>query len=493
MKYFEKACMIFMLVGISLSGCKKKTEGPYFATGIKIGEVTDGSAIIWARLTTDSLSKGFENPLPEISYKVPSTGEIIEEITGDRNAYSPVVSYPEGYDVSKIEGATTGMEGDVMVYYKPEDSIHWEHSEWISVDMNQDFTAQIMLTDLIPNSIYDLKVVSRHQNSIAIGESIEGKFKTAPAENEISEVLFAVSTGQAYVDQDASEGGFKIYSAMSKLNIDFFVHTGDILYYDNLAKSKALARWHWSRMYSLPTNIRFHKNVSSYFIKDDHDTWLNDCWPGYKTYFMGEFTFEQGQAIFLEQVPMGNKTYRTYRWGKDLQIWLMEGRDFRSPNTDPDGPEKTIWGTEQKAWLYRTVKESDATFKVLISPTPIVGPDRLDKHDNHSNKEFTFEGNEIRGFIAEQKNMYVVCGDRHWQYVSKDDETGIKEYSCGPASNEHAGGWSNDMIRPEHQYLNVTGGFLAAQTYRVKDDPLLIMTHYSVDGEILNSDTLTVQ
>jgi alkaline phosphatase D len=53
---------------------------------------------------------------------------------------------------------------------------------------------------------------------------------------------------------------------------------------------------------------------------------------------MGDFTFEQGLWIFPQQVPMGARTYRTYRWGKHLQVWLMEGRDFRSPNKKPDGP-----------------------------------------------------------------------------------------------------------------------------------------------------------
>jgi alkaline phosphatase D len=122
-----------------------------------------------------------------------------------------------------------------------------------------------------------------------------------------------------------------------------------------------------------------------------------------------------------------------------------------------------------------------------------VGPDRWNKHDNHSNKNFKFEGDEIRQFIAEQKNMYVVCGDRHWQYISEDNETGVREYSCGPASNEHAGGWSNDMLMPEHKYLNVTGGFLAVKSIRIDNNPHLILSHYSVDGDILNSDTLYIQ
>ncbi|MFO1020336.1 MAG: alkaline phosphatase D family protein [Planctomycetales bacterium] len=48
--------------------------------------------------------------------------------------------------------------------------------------------------------------------------------------------------------------------------------------------------------------------------------------------------------------------------------------EIRSPNDIPDGPEKTIWGSEQKAWLQRTLLESDATWKILISPHRRPGP-----------------------------------------------------------------------------------------------------------------------
>ena len=249
----------------------------------------------------------------------------------------------------------------------------------------------------------------------------------------------------------------------------------------------------WARMYSLPTNVAFHRKVASYFIKDDHDTWMNDCWPGQQTPFMGEFTFEQGLAVFREQVGMGDRTYRTVRWGKDLQIWMVEGRDFRSPNTMADGPEKTIWGREQKAWFKDTVRASDATFRILISPTPVVGPDRENKKDNHANKVFSYEGDELRQFIAGQKNMVVVCGDRHWQYVSVDEKTGVREYSCGPASDEHAGGWSNDKRLPEHRYLNVIGGFLEGVVDREDNIPVLIFRHFGVDGNLLNEDRLVAQ
>jgi alkaline phosphatase D len=322
---------------------------------------------------------------------------------------------------------------------------------------------------------------------------IEGGFSTAALADKPQRVVFTVSTGQAYPDQDLPGSGYKIYPAMLKLDPSFFVHTGDILYYDKLAKTLPLARWHWARMYSLPTNVEFHRQVASYFIKDDHDTWMNDCWPGRKTRFMGDFTFEQGLEVFPEQVPMGERTWRTFRWGKDLQVWLVEGRDYRSPNTMPDGPDKTIWGKEQKKWFKRTVSESDATFRILISPTPLVGPDRKNKHDNHSNADFAHEGNELRQFISKQKNMYVVCGDRHWQYISVDSKTGVREYSCGPASDKHAGGWSNDQRLPEHRYLNVIGGFLAGTVEREEGKPTLTFRFYGVDGDVLKEDRLTAQ
>ncbi|RKY08550.1 MAG: alkaline phosphatase [Planctomycetota bacterium] len=405
-----------------------------------------------------------------------------------------VVAFPGGSIAETLEGAVGGTTGRVRVLYKAQTGGSWKQTDWRPVDPQKDYTRQFRLTNLSPKTKYLVRIESQADNG-GKGQTIEGGFRTAPGPDRAEKVVFTVSTGQYYPDQDVPGGGYKIYGQMLKLDPDFFVHTGDILYYDKLAKAKSLplARRHWWRMYSLPTNVEFHRQVASYFMKDDHDTWKNDCWPTMKGKDMGDFTFKQGQAVFLEQVPMGEKTWRTYRWGKDLQIWLVEGRDFRSPNPMPDGPDKTIWGKQQKRWFKRTVAESDATFKILISPTPIVGPDRTKKNDNHANKGFTHEGDELRQFISKQKNMYVVCGDRHWQYVSQHAETGVREYCCGPASNEHAGGWKNSMRYPEHKYLNVTGGFLAGTVERKDGKPTLTFRHYSVDGKILNEDRLPAE
>ncbi len=457
-------------------------EGPYQATGFKVGEVSDSTAIVWVRLTQRETRNPSDGPMVELS----QAGK--KKSKKDKGG-KWTIRYPEGVTVADIRDAVPGTAGQARVLYKREDGTTWRETDWHAVDPARDFTHQFRLKDLAANGSYLLRVESRGGAEGPAGQSLEGRFRTAPAGDTEAKVVFTVSTGQAYGDRDAP-GGYKIYARMLALRPDFFVHTGDILYYDRLAKNEALARYHWQRMYSLPTNVAFHCQVAAYFIKDDHDTWQNDCWPTMGNTKMGEFTFEQGLRIFPEQVPMGEKTYRTRRWGKDLQIWMVEGRDFRSANTDPDGPAKTIWGAEQKAWLKRTVAASDARFRILISPTPIVGPDRTNKKDNHANKGFTHEGDEVRAFLAGQKNMVVICGDRHWQYVSVHPKTGVREYSCGPASDGHAGGWSDDMFYKDyHKYLKVIGGFLSVTVERRDGVPTMICRHHGVDGQIYHEDT----
>ncbi|WP_202552067.1 alkaline phosphatase D family protein [Ginsengibacter hankyongi] len=463
----------------------KNSNGPFMATGIKIGEVSSTAAIIWTRLTKSPVRVTDDAPQPTILYKNPTTGKFEhKEGKETRPNREPKIIYPRGIDVNTIAGAVPGTAGEVRVLWTAGNGNAWKESAWQPVNVDHDATRQFVLSDLLPGKKYEVKVQSRMTGDKKISAIVEGSFKTAPAINDSDDIKFMVVTCQEYHDRDYAAKGFKIYEAMLRQQPDFFVHTGDVVYYDQQAKNIDLARWHWQRVYSFPTLVEFHKNVSSYFMKDDHDTWMNDCWPTMETKFMGDFTFQQGQQVFLEQVPMGDKPYRTFQWGKDLQIWLVEGRDFRSPNNLPDGPGKTIWGKEQIEWFKQTVQASNATFKILISPTPLVGPDRPKKNDNYANEGFYHEGELLRKFVEQQK-MYVVNGDRHWQYASKDVETGLLEFGCGPVSNEHAGGWTQGHKKPEHLYVNVVGGYLEVNVIHSQDRPSIVFTHRSVDGKVL--------
>lgn len=446
----------------------------HMANGIKIGEVDSNSAIVWTRLTRAAERNIDGKPFPK----------------GD-NKERRSKRYD---DLDAMEAAVPGVPGEVRVSCWPESNDGKKTvTEWRVVSGEENFTHQFQLDGLTPGATYLVVAEGRRAGSEIASCKVEGTFVAAAKADVASPVRFAVVTGQDYPRRDDKASGHQIYPQMQKLDLSFFVHTGDIEYYDKAepyADNVELARFKWNRIYAMPFQRTFHNHVASYFIKDDHDTLKNDSWPG-QTY--GDLTWEQGLSLFREQVPMGERTYRTVRWGKDLQIWLVEGRDFRSPNNLPDGPDKTIWGDEQKQWFFDTVEKSDATFRILISPTPVVGPDRGSKNDNHANTGFTHEGDELRAFIGGQKNMFVICGDRHWQYVSVDPANGVKEFSCGPTTDQHAGGFSEKNRSSMHRYLKVKGGFLAVDVAREKGEPTIVFRHHGVDGTVYNEEALKAE
>lgn len=461
---------------LAVGSCNLLAE-VHMANGIKVGEVDQDSAIVWTRLTQDA----------ERNTKGKAFAKDADS-QAKKKSKPKAAQQPDYPDLSIMQGSVAGTEGDVRVTYWPTNDVNAKQStSWQPVSAEQDYIHQFPLNDLQAGTRYSLLVEGRKADSSC---QLEGGFRTAPSAQNDADIRFVVTTCGDYPRRDDPMNGHKIYAQMLTLDPDFFVHTGDIEYYDKpspYAKNLKLARFKWNRIYSMPFLRNFHNQVSSYFIKDDHDTTCNDSWPGVD-YF--DLRWEQGLATFREQVPMGEKTYRTIRWGKDLQVWLVEGRDFRTPNDMEDGPEKTIWGAEQKQWFFDSVQASDATFKILISPTPVVGPDRSKKNDNHANKGFSHEGNEIRAFIAEQPNMYIVCGDRHWQYASIDPKTGIREFSCGPASDIHASGYKEENRTDMHRFLRIKGGFLRVDVDSASKT--LHFRHHAVNGDVVNHESFSL-
>jgi len=438
------------------------------ATGIRVGEVTDRSAIIWMRLTTATtrLNTGVVAP----ARKAKKKAEVPDDI--DLSGVAP----------ESFEGACPGSSGRVRVRYSPrEDLAGGLTTDWVQVSEAEDFVHQFALADLAPGTTYHYAGESGDHGTL------RGRFRTAPSPDEVAPVHFCVMTCQGYPDRGHPDG-HGIYPSMQALSPDFTCLTGDLVYYDNdlpAATSTALARLHWERMFSLTRLVDFTRSCGTYWLKDDHDTLKNDAWPGQKA---GQLTFAEGQRIFRQQAPLHNGPgYRTFRWGRDLQIWLTEGRDFRSDNDQTDGPGKTIWGAEQKAWLQESLLASDATWKVLVSPTPLVGPDRPQgKNDNHSNRGFQTEGDEIRAWLHEHtaENLFVICGDRHWQYHSVHPESGLHEWSVGAASDEHAGG-SPGEDPAYHRFHRVAGGFLSVAVGREASKAWIECRHHAVDGTIV--------
>jgi len=339
------------------------------------------------------------------------------------------------------------------------DFLDVRRTPWLTAEESGDFILKAQIDGLSPATTYHYRVVfgidPEHTRA-----SDAASFETLPDAGQNAAMSFVLTSCLNYaffqygdkshppanlVDRKL---GYSALESIRRLNPDFVILNGDCVYYDHpwqtRAKTHSELRKKWHEQYAMPRFQKLFAQTATYWLKDDHDHRYNDS----DTSGDMEPSNELGIDTFREQVPVVNPddakavTYRTHRMGRDLQLWFVEGRDYRSPNGIPDGPEKSIWGTVQREWLQRTLKESDATFKILISPTPMIGPDDAHKKDNHVNANgFRQEGDAFFSWLKENGiapgRFFVLCGDRHWKYHSLHP-SGFEEYSCGALNRENA-------------------------------------------------------
>jgi alkaline phosphatase/alkaline phosphatase D len=408
------------------------------------------------------------------------------------------------------DGDLPGAEGVVcFLWATQEDFSDGALTGFQSAVASNDFIVRTELAGLKPNTTYFYRAVFRENESTTqLGPRCS--FKTLLGGTIDAPVRFIVGScmnynkfmygksGKASGPLTASDTdkqlGYPSFEAMAKLRPDFFIGTGDIVYYDNplrLAKTIPQLRRCWHEQFRFPRMIEFFRSVPAYWSKDDHDFRFNesdntnDHPPLPQT----------GIDMFREQLPMLPKgsdkpTYRTHRISKDLQIWLSEGRDYRSPNEMADGPEKSLWGLQQREWLKKTLQASDAKWKILISPTPMVGPDDLKKIDNHADVSgFRYEANDFFAWLKENQidDFIVICGDRHWQYHSIHP-SGIEEFACGALNDENSrrgvapgdkkGSDLQALIRQPYTSQEPHGGFL-----QITAGEELVFEHFNSRGE----------
>jgi alkaline phosphatase D len=465
------------------SSVDNTSSGPFLANGMRNSWADQTSIVLWTRTTRNQ-----QMNTDGRKFRVISKGDANQLSKTNDAAHLLAAQLPEDAVLDDMFGACPGSEGEVRLTYFPElQRRTLKRTDWKRTTAAEDFTSQWKLEGLKPGTRYAAVVEARATAGKLPTAVIRGRFETAPAGNSQKNIKFCMTTCHDFIRRDDGLRGHRIYPAMAQINPDFVVHAGDIEYYDKpdpWAMTLELMRFKWARIFALPSNRQFYQNTTSYFLKDDHDTLKNDCSPGQ---MYGSVSFERGVQLFnREQFPSRDPRYQTVQWGKDLQVWFLEGRDFRSPNNLPDGPDKTILGVEQKNWLFETLDASEARFKLVFSPTPIVGPDRANKKDNHANVIFAHEGNELREKLALYDGLIVFCGDRHWQYASVDATTELWEFGCGPGSEKHQFGWKPGDERPVHRFLRVAGGFLSGEIKYTNKKSQLTLHHHKVNGEVVS-------
>ena len=481
------------------------------------------SAAPWTRVALFSSLTIVAAGCAEVEFPNITNGQ--GEIAGEATTTSVILQSRLTVGSDLVDGDLAGAEGAARFEVATtSEFVNSLESDWLQAIPDNDFIVKTMIDGLNPGTRYYYRLIyGPDQDLVRTGST--RTFETLAGAGAATEVDFVVVTGMRYnAFQNNYEGpdkdlGYPALATILDLAPDFFVATGDNVYYDvpfqAAAKTPTELRMKWHEQFAQPRYADLFAEVPTYWEKDDHDSRYNDSDNTGDT----EPSPELGNAIFLEQVPVADPatpnpvTYRTHRINQDLQIWLTEGRDYRSPNMMPNDALKTLWGAEQLGWLHRTLRESDATFKILISPTPMIGPDDAEqagrpaeghdslKRDNHADpagfqheRDQFFDWLTNNGFLEDQ-NFYIICGDRHWQYHSINP-SGFEEFSTGALvdGNSRLGRSPGDpgstdpdaLIEQPYTQTEASGGFLHV-TITPGERPTATMRFHDERGVLLHT------
>jgi alkaline phosphatase D len=327
--------------------------------------------------------------------------------------------------------------------------------------VSSDFTAKVKLTGLRPGTMYFFRVWFSRKTRVS--SRLGGSFRTAPAASVRARVSFVTSGdlgGQTYC-RNAGQGGYGILAPIARLAPDAFILNGDAIYADDECPSQGPSGWqnipagfpsvadhvvdwqnrravrqvylaHWRYNRADAHFRRLLRGTPLYSLWDDHEV-INDfgsSWPQYPPdptrQGYPNLVLEGRKAFALYGVIGGPTIYRSFRWGRDVELFILDCRSYRSLNQLPDAPgAKTMLGADQRAWLLDRVRSSTATWKLVVSGAALSiasGPDNA--RDGWANglpgndPAFTGFERELGTVLSELdranvRNLVFVSGDVH--------------------------------------------------------------------------------
>ncbi|PLS02579.1 glycerophosphodiester phosphodiesterase family protein [Neobacillus cucumis] len=365
---------------------------PFISHGVASGDVTDSSAILWARTNGEA--------------------GVQFEISTDNN-------------------------------FKNATIVKTSHA-----DEKHDYTVNVEVNGLKADTTYYYRA-----HALSSKYTVNGSFKTAPEEKSLKPLTMVWggdTGGQGEIPP------YKSFKAMSALNPDFFLFSGDTIYADNKTPavpnppSKTVQDF-WAKYKENRTDTGLRsllQKTGTFAIWDDHEVTNDFSGPSQELTPTGLRAFEDYWPISSER-SSSDKLYHKYSWGNTMDMIILNNRGYRSPNTQADGPDKQMLGDEQLKWLQQQLLESDAKVKLVATSVPISVPtgkamarDGWANGDNVNPNDPTGYENEfkkISDFIIEKgiKNVFFVTTDVHFAEVIKydanhDGKTDYNELISGP-------------------------------------------------------------
>ncbi len=273
------------------------------------------------------------------------------------------------------------------------------------------YTARVVLTGLPAGQDVFYRVTFLDLGDVRTTSApVEGRLRTAPGDGrDVSFVWSGDTAGQGW-GINPEWGGMRLYEVMRRLDPDFFVHSGDLIYADNPLKpevdlpgggtwknlvteekskvAETLEEFRGNYRYNLGDELvrRFNAQVPQYVQWDDHevtDNWFHERVledPRYAVKSAGLLAARAKRAMF-EFTPLAghpveaDRVYRRIGRGPHLDLFMIDMRSYRGPNGENRETTLTdaarILGREQSAWLKRELLASRATWKIIAADMPI--------------------------------------------------------------------------------------------------------------------------
>ncbi|HEY7519619.1 MAG TPA: alkaline phosphatase D family protein [Methylomirabilota bacterium] len=346
--------------------------------------------------------------------------------------------------------------GEVTIDLAPAEGATASRRLSLGVRGDNDLTGKVRVTELTAATRYRYRVSQD-------GAAAEGEFVTSPAPTDPGRVRFLWSgdLGGGGLCRPA-QGGFTIFPTMLRYPADFFLFVGDTAYTDVPCSKPGAAPGAAFKALTLPEYRARHRHnredagfqtflrrMSVYAIWDDHEV-RND--------FAGsvEPLMPIGRQAFLDYWPIippdeePGRLYRRVRWGRLVELFILDTRQYRSENTRPDGPGKTMLGAAQRRWLIDAVTSSTATWKIIVSSVTLSVPTgRPERRDGWSSANVLGFPQEGAGFATERdeilrafrrrdvRNLVFIAADVHHAELIRHHphlEWSFHEFIAGPLS-----------------------------------------------------------
>jgi alkaline phosphatase D len=385
----------------------------------------------------------------------------------------------------------TYQEVPVKVIMHAFDSKDTLRSEAANTSASDDYTANIRMDGLQPNTEYKYNVIVDGKM-----QSQRHVFHTYPEKGKPVNLQIGFGGGAGF-----NPIYRQMWTTLSSHWFPAFLFLGDNVYIDH-PKQPAVQDYVYYRRQSVPRYKNFISRTAIYSIWDDHDFGTNDSWgtaavdsPAWKIPVWEKYKNNWNNPYYAGGKDQPGVWFN-FSIG-DVEFFMLDCRYYR---TSPIAENKHMLGKAQREWLFEKLEASDATFKVIVSSVPwsyntkkgtrtINGKEVSRAYDTwHGFKD---EREKVFSFIEEEKieGVVLLSADRHrseaWQ-IERLKGYDFYEFESSKLTNRHT-----HWVMPESIFgYNEKCSFGLLEFNTTKKDPELTFKIVSIDNEIINTITV---